>query len=111
MFPIQCEEVQLLQNSAGVMGEASLEKHHSVWVMNNFHKISRMFGVMFEGLEDRVLSLIEEIEMRYGESGSGEGPVVREKRKQGEGCCRELKRLQSSINYDYRKKINMTEGG
>lgn len=45
-----------------------MEYQYSQWVRRNFIKVSKMFGMSFNGLEKRVPSLLEEIELKFFEA-------------------------------------------
>lgn len=69
-----------------------------------------MLGVTFDGIEDKVMELLEEIERRMREKKLREATMLKGKRKSRKEGCRELKRLQSLVNYDFMKKNNKNEG-
>lgn len=78
---------------------------HSARVKSNFQKISRLLGMSFFGFEDRVMELMEEMEARNGSDHQNGMLAMKGKKKPGNSCSRELKRLHSNIKYDCRKRI------
>lgn len=88
----------------------SLEQQYSEWILKNFIEVSKLFGVTFLGLEDRILTLIQEIKNMYMGSESGKKFYVKASRRQTKRGSKELKRLQCSINYEG-KKEKRKEGG
>lgn len=45
-----------------------MAEQYSAWVQRNFVKLNKMFGMTFEGLEQRVLSLLAELEIKFLEA-------------------------------------------
>lgn len=75
----------------GVDGEVEREEvkdNYSVWVLQKIQKINKMLGMTFEGIGDRMLHIFVEIERRR-EKKIGGTLVIKEKRKQEKGGCRE----------------------
>lgn len=72
-----------------------------------------MMGLSLEGMKDHIYSFFSEINRRRSAKRKGEGSAPKEKKKMCEGTPRELKRLESSINYDGRRKEEkkLGEGG
>lgn len=86
VLPIQCDVLQGSQDQMYLTEEGSRMKLYSEWVQKNFLKVSKMFGVSFLGLDDRILNLIEEIEMRYIEEEKGKKYMKKKlKRSRGRG--------------------------
>lgn len=78
--------------------------------MQNIQRISKMVGVTFEGLEDKLMEIFIEIEKMRAEKRKVVSIVGKERKRAGEGGTKELKRLQSSINYDYNRKCSRNKG-
>lgn len=51
-----------------VLTKEEMAEQYSAWVQRNFVKLNKMFGMTFEGLEQRVLSLLAELEIKFLEA-------------------------------------------
>lgn len=69
-------------------------------VQKNFIKVSKLFEICFEGMEQKVLSLLTEMEIRFLEIEREKRRVKKSGNTKGEGGCRELKGLEWSLNYE-----------
>lgn len=85
------------------MGDRDLAVHYSNWVRQNFVKVSKMFGMGFNLLEQRVLSLLAELEIKFVKAEKEKKKGKRSGIKKGEGGSRGLKRLEWSLNYEGKK--------
>lgn len=94
---------EILQLSLeGVHISACDVEYYSQWIVNNVLKFSKLMGVLLEGIENLPYLFFSEIEKMklLREIGS----VLNEKKKLSGGTYRELKRLETFINYDGRRK-------
>lgn len=83
-----------------------IDKENFIWVMENVERISSLLGVIFDGLEEKAMDLLFKIEKSQKEKVIEQRLKTKTKGKQKEEGCRELRRLQTSINYDkLRKRI------
>lgn len=75
--PLQCwpviDVVQVMEE------DVSLESQYSDWVRKNFSKVSRMIGMIIDGLKFKIFKLLEEMEQNFTES---EKNIKKEKKKQ-----------------------------
>lgn len=85
-------------------------KYCSQWIINKVNKFSKKMGVSLEGMEDFSYFFFSEIEIRKMLVGKAE-PALTERRKVSCGTPRMLKRLESTINYDGRRKEGKKAGG
>lgn len=85
------------------MADQEAEELYSVWVQRNFVKVNKLFGLSFEGLKHRVLSLLAELELRFLEAERDRKKDKKSSRKKGGGGSRELKKLEWSLNYEGKK--------
>lgn len=81
------------------MFSLSDDQIYSKWVLKNIQRISKSLGVLFKDFKDQPMSLLFEIEKRIREEKKTEDSAGKTKKKHGDGRSRELRRLQSSINY------------
>lgn len=86
-----------------------IEEEDSRWVLHNIQRINSIFGVTFDGLREQIMEPFKEIEKRKLEKVKGQRLKVKAKNREGIESSRELRRLQSSINYDNSRK-GRTEG-
>lgn len=88
-----------------------MEQQYSDWVMKNFVQVSKMLGASFMNFEERILSLIQEMENSYVGNRSVMHSNGKSNRKQEERGSRELKRLRCSVNYEDRNEKRKDGGG
>lgn len=74
--------------------ETDGKRFYSDWVQENFLQVSKMLSVSFNGIEDRILNLLEEIEFWYQAAGREKKKEKKVKKRQVDGESPELKRLQ-----------------
>lgn len=79
----------------------------TLWVLQNIKKFSKMMGVSLDGMENQILLFFIE-RRRTTKKKKGEN-VPKGRKSGGSVMSRELKRLESLINYEGRKKLK--EGG
>lgn len=63
--PIQADNQN---NEMLVLTDKELAEQYLAWVRRNFVKVSKVFGTCFEGLEQRMLSLLAELEINFLEA-------------------------------------------
>lgn len=86
MIPLQCGP--LIEAIRDLEEDVSLESQYSNWVRKNFTKVNKMFGMIIDGLEIKILNLIEEMEQNLTETekSSKKGKKKKESReKEGVG--------------------------
>lgn len=88
------------------------ESERAIWLIQNIQRLSDVMGMTFEEVEAQLAEMLGEIERRRNVRKRENELVTRDRKKQGDGEPRELKRLQSSINYNGRKNSGQRrEGG
>ncbi|KAI8534897.1 hypothetical protein RHMOL_Rhmol10G0132300 [Rhododendron molle] len=95
-----CEPIGMGINEDKLMVGMSQDEV-SKWVLKRISGFSKLLGVSYDGFEDRNMCSFLDIEERWKKG------VVKETKKGGNKAnsgAREFKRLESSINYDSRKK-------
>jgi hypothetical protein len=82
-----------------VVTEDEKKKQKSAWLLHNLKAVGKVLGAYYEGFEDRVERLLLDIEERRNQRINDHLEVKKGKRS-GPRLSRELKNLNSSINYE-----------
>lgn len=94
----------------GVSISAEEVEYCSHWVINNIQKFSKLMGVSLKGMKNLSYLFFAEIE-KWKVSKKKNDLVLKKRKKLNVGTPRELKRLETSINYDGRKKESKAVSG
>ena len=95
----------LLEKESGNMGvmeeEVTTQQQLSNWVMGHLKKIRKALGASYEGNEEIVIGLLQDIEARRIQKGLNESLLKRGRPSAIKGL-RELRSLVSTVNYEPR---------
>ena len=98
-------DFSLIEKATGNMGmleeEVTTQQQLSDWVMGHLKKVGKALGASYEGNEESVIGLLQDIEARRIQKGFSESLLKRGRPSAIKGL-RELKGLVSTVNYDPR---------
>ena len=96
--PLAIEVPTAMEHDSGEEVKAS-GRTPSEKVLRKLRGVGKVLGASLEGYEQRVLELLMDIEARHKQKQDG-ALCSRRPSSSGRKCCRELKGLVSSVNYD-----------
>lgn len=95
----------------GIEIEKGITTGCSQWVSQNIQKFSKVMGTSMEGMEAQAFLFFPEIEKRRNEKKKMSIILLKEKKKYVEGTPRALKRFESTVNYEGKRKGVKSLGG